>query len=123
MTSTCPRCHNVTSDNFGKIKFHVPLNTDLPQDVTKLSIKVYSCRAIGLQYNVDRYRPQNTQAKALNRKADNATGMEQPVSNELAQNVEMIFLAGIEARRVPLPQGRVSESWSPEEGEASANMR
>ena len=30
--------------------------------------------------------------------------------------------AGIEARRVPLPQGRTSESWSPEEGEASANM-
>ena len=38
-------------------------------------------------------------------------------------NVEMEFPAGIEARRVPLPQGRASESWSPEEGEASANMR
>ena len=71
----------------------------------------------------DQYRVQIPQAKALNRKADNATGMEQPVSNELAQNVEMKFLAGIEARRVPLPQGRASESWSPEEGEASANMR
>ena len=35
----------------------------------------------------------------------------------------MKFPAGIEARRVPLPQGRASESWSPEEGEASANMR
>ena len=35
----------------------------------------------------------------------------------------MKFLAGIEARRVPLPQGWTSEPWSPEEGEASANMR
>ena len=49
--------------------------------------------------------------------------MEQPVSNELAQNVEMKFPAGIEARRVSLPQGGTSESWSPEEGDASANMR
>ena len=39
------------------------------------------------------------------------------------QEIEMKFLAGTEARRVPLPQGRASESWSLEEGEASANMR
>ena len=35
-----PRCHVVTSDQSGKVKFHVPLSTSLPKDVTKLSIKV-----------------------------------------------------------------------------------
>ena len=34
------RCHNVNSDESGKVKFHVPLSASLPKDVTKLSIKV-----------------------------------------------------------------------------------
>ena len=69
------RCHTVTSDASGKVKFHVPLSASLPKDVTKLSIKVKH-----FQINVEKTKILFPQAKAVNRKADNVTGMEQPVS-------------------------------------------
>ena len=69
------RCHTVTSDASGKVKFHVPLSASLPKDVTKLSIKVKH-----FQINVKQTKIPFPQAKAVNRKADNVTGMEQPVS-------------------------------------------
>ena len=69
------RCHTVRSDASGKVKFHVPLSASLPKDVTKLSIKVKH-----FQINVKKTQIPFPQAKAVNRKADNVTGMEQPVS-------------------------------------------
>ena len=69
------RCHTVTSDASGKVKFHVPLSASLPKDVTKLSIKVKH-----FQIHVKKTKIPFPQAKAVNRKADNVTGMEQPVS-------------------------------------------
>merc|ERR1711962_381486 len=49
------KCHNVTTDAFGKVKFYVPLK-DIPNDVKKLSIKV----------------------KAVDRPTNTDTGMTQP---------------------------------------------
>jgi hypothetical protein len=40
------RCHNVRSDESGKVKFHVPLSASLPKDVTKLSIKVKQIKSM-----------------------------------------------------------------------------
>ena len=89
------RCHSVTSDESGKVKFHVPLSASLPKDVTKLSIKVkqIKCKPTKIPFH---------QAKAVNRKADNVTGMEQPVSIlyiDLFEDLRQIFtfLPGDEA--------------------------
>ena len=86
-----------------------------------------------------------SQAKAVNRKADNVTGMEQPVSIALSrQNFSLFFLEiekitftflpeekilavtfipGYEARRVPLPRGWRSEPWPSQEGEKSSPLQ
>lgn len=95
------RCHSVTSDESGKVKFHVPLSASLPKDVTKLSIKVNKS-------NLKETKIPLPQAKAMNRKADNVTGMKQPVSKSAIhfspkrKILAVIFISGVEARRVPI---------------------